>query len=118
VTLDGKPLANASVTFVPMATKENQAPGPTAWGPTDADGRYRLSVTPETPGGVVGKCRIYISGLLPDQMQQQASEERDTGGKRRLPKDPVPEKYNKRTELVFDVPVGGTDKANFDLSSR
>src|SRR5437773_7706146 len=69
VTLDGKPLAKASVTFAPMATKENQAPGPTAWGPTDADGRYKLSITPESPGGVVGKCRIYISGLLPDQMQ-------------------------------------------------
>src|SRR5437588_273271 len=42
VTLDGKPLPKASVTFAPMASKDNQAPGPTAAGLTDADGRYKV----------------------------------------------------------------------------
>ena len=49
VTLDGKPLQKASVTFAPLGTQENQAPGPTAWGPTDADGRYKLAFDKQTP---------------------------------------------------------------------
>jgi hypothetical protein len=115
VTLDGKPLSKASVTFAPMATKENQAPGPTAWGPTDAEGRYKLAFDPQTPGAVVGKCRVYISGLLPDTA---VNDDRDAGRKAKFIRDPVPEKYNTRTELVFEVPAGGTDQANFELKSR
>jgi hypothetical protein len=113
VTLDGKPLAKASVSFVPMATKENLNPGPTAQDLTDADGRFTLSVDPATPGSVVGKCRIYVTTLLSDP----TADDRDAGGAKRV-KDRVPEKYNKKTELVFDVPAGGTDQANFDLKSR
>jgi len=116
VTLDGKPLAKGHITFVPLGTKENQAPGPTAWSFTDADGRYKLVINPATPGAVVGKCRIFITGL--DQ-PMLAEDDRDVGGRRvKLVRDPVPEKYNKRTELVYDVPAGGTDQANFELKSR
>jgi hypothetical protein len=116
VTLDGKPLTKASVTFVPLGTKDNQAPGPTAWGPTDSNGRYTLAIDPQRPGTVVGKCRVYISGVLPEQ--SRIIEDRDTGGVKKLVKDPVPEKYNKSTELVYDVPAEGTDKADFELHSR
>jgi hypothetical protein len=115
VTLDGKPLPKASVTFVPMATKENPNPGPTAQGMTDEDGRYQLSVDVSTPGAVVGKCRIYISTRLSDP----AIDDRDAGGPiRSLPRDKVPSRYNQGTELEFDVPPVGTDKANFDLTSN
>jgi hypothetical protein len=115
VTLDGKPLAKASVTFVPMATKENQSPGPTAQGLTDADGKYQLSVDVSTPGAVVGICRIYISTRLSDP----AIDDRDAGGPvRTLPRDKVPSRYNMGTELTFDVPKGGTDQANFALTSN
>jgi hypothetical protein len=115
VTLDGKPLPMASVTFVPQATKENQSPGPTAQGNTDSDGRYQLSVDVSTPGAVVGKCRIYISTRLSDP----AIDDRDAGGPvRNLPRDKVPARYNMGTELTFDVPPGGTEQANFDLTSN
>jgi hypothetical protein len=114
VTLDGKPLGKASVTFVPMATKENQNPGPTAQALTDADGRYQLSVDVATPGAVVGKCRIYITTLLSDP----AADDRDAGGPVRKVRDKVPSKYNLGTELQFEVPPGGTDQANFDLTSN
>lgn len=114
VTLDGKPLAKASVTFVPMASKANPNPGKTAQGLTDDEGRYQLSVDASTPGAVVGKCRIYISTRLSDP----AIDERDAGGPiRSLPRDKVPAKYNQATELEFDVPPTGTDQANFDLIS-
>src|SRR5262245_13292269 len=76
VTLDGKPLDKALVTFVPMGSKENMAPGPTAAGATDADGRYTLGVDPKTPGSVVGKCRIFITTIQPDA----PADDRDAGG--------------------------------------
>ena len=116
VTLDGKPLAKASVSFVPMATKENLNPGPTAQDLTDADGRFTLSLStaPPTPGSVVGKCRVYISTILSDPV----TDDRDAGGPVKRVRDKVPDRYNKKTELVFDVPAGGTDLANFDLTSR
>ena len=115
VTLDGKPLPKASVTFAPMTTKGNPNPGPTAQGMTDDEGRYQVSIDVSTPGAVVGKCRIYISTRLSDP----AIDERDAGGPiRSLPRDKVPAKYNQATELEFDVPPAGTDQANFDLTSN
>jgi len=115
VTLDGKPLPKASITFVPMASKENLNPGKTAQGITDSEGHYQLSVDASTPGAVVGKCRIYISTRLSDP----SIDERDAGGPiRSLPRDKVPPRYNMGTELTFDVPPSGTDKANFDLTSN
>ena len=113
VTLDGKPLPKASVTFVPMATKENQNPGPTAQGMTDAQGRFQLSVDPETPGAVVGTSRIYITTLLSDP-----ADDRDAGGPVARLRDRVPSRYNQNTELTFDVPPGGADQANFALKSN
>jgi hypothetical protein len=114
VTMDGKPLPKASVTFVPMASKDNLNPGPTAQGITDTDGRYQLSVDTATPGAVVGKCRIYITTILSDP----AIDERDAGGPVRKLRDKVPARYNMGTELEFDVPPGGTAEANFDLTSN
>lgn len=115
VTLDGKPLPKASVTFAPMAQKGHENPGPTAQGLTDAEGRYAVSVDAATPGAVVGTCRIYISTRLSDP----TIDDRDAGGPiRALPKDKVPQRYNTSTELTFDVPKGGTDQANFELTSN
>jgi hypothetical protein len=114
VTLDGKPLPKASVTFVPMASKENQNPGPTAQGMTDSDGRYQVAVDVSTPGAVVGKCRIYVTTILSDP----AIDDRDAGGPIRKVRDKVPQRYNQGTELQFEVPPGGTSQANFHLTSN
>jgi hypothetical protein len=116
VTLDGKPLAKASITFVPMATKENIAPGPTATALTDADGRYTLTVDKDTPGSVVGRCRIFVTTMFTDAPPPPPDQ--DGGPPVRLARDKVPERYNVRTTLTFDVPPSGTDQADFDLKSR
>src|SRR5437868_5176122 len=85
VTLDGKPLAKASVTFVPMASKEKPNPGPTAQGMTDDEGRYQLSLGTDdaAKGAIVGPCRIYITTLLSDPIL----DDRDAGGPRPKARD-------------------------------
>jgi hypothetical protein len=116
ITLDGKPLAKATVSFAPLGTKDNQSPGPTSHGGTDAEGRYSLSlsVNPPTPGSVVGKSRVFITTLHSDP----AADDRDAGGPVKRVKDKVPDRYNMKTELVFEVPSEGTDKADFELKSK
>lgn len=111
VTLNGKPLPKASVTFVPAATKDNPNAGPTAQGITDNEGRFKLNVDPTTSGSVVGNCRVYITTLI----SEPGADDRDAGGPSAKMQDKLPAKYNMKTELTFDVPPEGTDKANFDL---
>src|SRR5687767_15247267 len=54
VTMDGKPLANATVVFIP----ENGRP---AGATTDADGRYELNFNEYREGAIPGKNMVRIS---------------------------------------------------------
>lgn len=116
-TLDGKPLANAWVTFMPVGTKENPNPGPTSAGKTDANGRFTLSIEPGRPGAVVGAHKVSVNAAA----GEGKGEDRDAGGTRAAKekeKEKLPDVYNTRTTLTFDVPPEGTDKADFPLKSR
>jgi hypothetical protein len=117
VTMDGKPLPDVIVTFAPMGTKKNMSPGPTAAALTDADGWYALELDNGEPGAVVGRCRVYINTPLAER--SNGGEEPDSPGPfRRMARERIPAKYSRHTELIFDVPAGGTDQANFDLRSE
>jgi hypothetical protein len=119
VTMDGKPLPKVVVTFAPMGTKENMDVGPTASAVTDAGGQYALKLDAGKPGAVVGKCRVYINTTLEERSKGGGGDEPDAPGPfRRMAREKIPAKYSRQTELVFDVPAGGTDQANFDLQSR
>jgi hypothetical protein len=110
VTLDGKPLPNAHVAFQPVAEGASRNAGSGSFGATDAAGHYTLNLADSgEPGVAVGKHRVEIS-------LKAASDDRDP--KLRPPSKTLPERYNRRTELEFDVPAGGTDQANFDLKSK
>ncbi|HXG11456.1 MAG TPA: hypothetical protein VNK04_17005 [Gemmataceae bacterium] len=61
--LNGKPLANVRVEFMP--DPEQGTEGPTSSGITDKDGRYRLFYADQRPGVVVGKHRVLIHDLAP-----------------------------------------------------
>ncbi|HJZ58381.1 MAG TPA: DUF4198 domain-containing protein [Gemmataceae bacterium] len=113
VTLDGKPLANAWVTFMPVGTKDNPDPGPTAAGKTDAQGKFTLAIEPGRPGAVVGKHKVAINSAGGDEK----GGDRDAGGPRG-PREKLPDVYNYKTTLTFDVPPEGTETANFELKSR
>jgi hypothetical protein len=108
VTLDGKPLEGAVVTFSPTGGDPNGGVGGSS-GRTDAEGRYTLrTVIDDKPGAAVGKHRVVISKFGGTDPKNP-----EGGGKEMLPL-----KYSQNSELTFDVPAGGSDKANFDLKSK
>jgi hypothetical protein len=109
VTLDGQPLANAAVVFQPVAGKDRN-PGPGSGGTTDADGRYTLSVVGTgSRGAVIGKHQVRIT---------LAPEDADPTDDRPHKHKELPAKYNLKTTLEFTVEPGGTDKADFPLTSK
>jgi hypothetical protein len=109
VTLNGKALANATVQFYPDAPPGTTA-GPTSVGHTDEDGRYALALVDNaaTKGATIGKHKVFIT-LTPKD---------DPNDKRPKHYVQLPARYNRRSELTFDVPAGGTPSADFALTMR
>lgn len=103
VTMDGQPLADVTVVFIP----ENGRP---AGATTDAQGKYVLTFTEGRTGAIPGKNKVTISSL------------RDSGegpdGKP-IPARPetIPMKYNSQTTLEFNVEPGKKNIADFNLES-
>lgn len=110
VRLDGKPLAEASITFI---SSRDQVPGR-----TDANGRYELQ-----PGAAANDYRVIISKLegSPQAMlsvDPAAASQAASGVKASSPpKQAVPARYSDpvKTELRFTVSPPGTSRADFDL---
>jgi hypothetical protein len=112
VTLDGKPLANATVTFQPIAEGKDVNPGPGSYGKTDADGRYALRVVgEELEGAYVGRHRVEVQAFA----RERADPNSDT---ERAPPSLVPRKYNFESTLTFEVKPGGSTDANFELMTK
>jgi hypothetical protein len=107
VTLDGAPLADATVLFEPVGRTN---PGPPATAVTDAGGDFTLAISEDKPGAVVGKNRVRISTR---KIESDAAS--DTT--KEVAEERVPERYNTKTDLEFEVPSGGTDSAEFKLST-
>jgi len=79
-------------------------------GVTDAGGVYSLKLMGnDQAGAVVGKHRVEINLVV-------ASDDRDP--RTRPPTKTLPAKYNRNSELNFEVPAGGTDQANFELKEK
>jgi len=91
VTLDGKPLAKASVTYLP------EAGGRPSYGVTDENGRYRLAYSMSQEGAEVGKCSVKITTGI---------ESGDYGSRRA--KEQVPARYSKEPPLVDVLPRSNT----------
>jgi len=109
VTLNGKPLAGAVVTFQPVGTRQRGSPQPEATGSvgrTDALGHYTLRlIQPDRAGAAIGDHTVTISLTTAgrtDAARPKAS---------RLPKS-----WSDGTKRVR-VPPGGTSEANFEIKS-
>ena len=111
VTLDGKPLAGANVSFQPTGDGKTDKPGVGSAAVTDAAGKFTLKTAEAAlrPGAVVGKHVVRISGA---QSQRAANDD----SARPTNQDPVPPHYRDGS-LTFQVPPAGTDKADFALQS-
>lgn len=116
VYVDGVPKAGLHVVFQPMGSKENPNPGRGSNGITDENGRYTLTYDGIKPGAVVGQHRVAVATVLAGEGKNFDPElgspdgEPVEGGT-----EIIPPRYNDQTELTFDVPAGGTDKADFKL---
>ncbi len=129
ITLDGKPLAGADVHFI----GENFA----GYGKTNAEGKYEL-----VQGALAGDNKVTISkidesripgagavqfsdnpddGMDAGQMEAMVDPAASAGGARRMNMtgETIPAHYSDpdKTQLMFVVPPGGTDSADFKLSS-
>lgn len=109
VTLDGRPLGSAHVSFQPVAAG-NPNTGPGSFGRTDAEGRFRLeTIGAHKDGAVVGKHIVRISPYQPEQ---------DLKDDEVRPRDKTLPPQADDGSLRCDVPPGGTDHADFALTSK
>jgi hypothetical protein len=113
VTLNGKPLAGATVTFSPIAKPGEVNAGDGSSGKTNDNGEYTLTTSRGVPGAQVGKHRVGVSAL---SQQAGSSDERPPRGGWPL-KDKVPARYSGDSALTFEVTAGGPNKADFALTS-
>ena len=99
ITLDGQPLPDAFVKFVPESN------GGTSYGKTEADGSYRMKFTDSVYGAFIGNSRVSIGtgDVKPD----------DSG---RIP-ELVPKAYNTETTLEVEV-KSGKNQFDFELDSK
>jgi hypothetical protein len=112
VTLNNKPLPNATVIFQPDTGAAN--PGPGSHGKTDKNGRFTLQLmNGNASGAIVGKHKVSITAYEGDGDDVPSS-----GADSVFRKALVPTEYNANTRLTFTVPASGSDTADFALTSK
>jgi hypothetical protein len=93
VTLDGQPLPEAFIKFIPTSG------GTTSYGKTDSAGKYEMQFTDDEMGAWMGENRVEIRT-----------------GDVQGPAELVPITYNDETTLKAEV-TGGENVFDFDLES-
>ena len=103
MTLDGQPLENAFLEFIPTGDK-----GSGSSGRTNAAGEYGLMFSRDTQGAFLGPHRVRITTreITVDERQREVW----------LP-ERVPARYNAQTELTSEVKPGA-NRFDFDLQSE
>jgi hypothetical protein len=101
--MDGKPLPNATVVFVPANGRPSGAT-------TDEDGNYVLNYTEGRQGAIPGESTVRILTMR--------DADRDENGQP-IPGRPetVPARYNSDSTLTFNVEPEKDNVANFNLTS-
>ena len=118
VLLDGKPYGKAVVSFQPIGVKGGDSPGRGSSAYTDDSGRYVLTCDGTVNGAVIGRHQVRIMTRGSDNVTadpEQGSSDDTSGQKREV--DPIPPEWHSQSKKEFDVVPGGTDKANFDITS-
>lgn len=109
VTLDGQPLAGATLCFQPITGKGAAADaGIGSFGKTDEQGRYSLRlIDPDQPGALVGKHLVTVSTAVAADPNSDLVQLKQ------------PERVSKRSRTQeVEIPAGGTDRADLKFFSR
>jgi hypothetical protein len=114
VTLDGKPLANAGIVFIPVG----QTRGGTCSGATDDNGRYELTDRDGRKGTTVGEFKVTCNKwVMPDgkDFPRDSKVSPLESNAREL----LPPRYSNeaQTQLKATIPEGGKT-VDFELKTR
>ena len=110
VTLDGKSLSGAVLTFISQSAK-----GSPSYGGTDNDGRYSLMFTSSKSGAMVGDHLVEI-----ETTKVSAAEAKELvaqGLPAPAPYVAIPKKYRKAGALVAKV-AAGSNTIDFELTTK
>ncbi len=122
VTFNGQPYKNAVVTFQPVAGKDNLNPGRGSSGVADDSGRFTLRTDDGHDGAVVGKHLVRIwtkfDGGAAKIDPNLGSPDGDPKANTKADVEPLPREWNATSTKQFEVPAGGTDRANFDIVKK
>lgn len=119
VTIDGEPLAEASVAFHPKAG------GRPAYGLTRADGSYELTAIERGDGALIGEHRVTITAVKVEQSEKAKAMAEELGSLSSampMPKPKevwlAPESYSQveNSGLTFTVERGAANQADFALT--
>jgi len=99
VTMDGQPVANATLIFQKSGARPSAAR-------TDADGKYELVYTDEVNGVALGTHTVFISTFSEGDEDQDIARQKET----------IPAKYNNNSDLTAEV-VAGSQVIDFALES-
>jgi hypothetical protein len=120
VTLDGKPVTNGLVTFMPAAG------GRPATGKTNTSGQYEL-LGVDGKGALLGQHRVTVTTLQevvaaaemssdsPEYAKQAVADPSDYDSAAVV--EPIPARYNTNTELTFEV-KSGSNVIDLELKSE
>ena len=118
VTLDGKPYALGVVSFQPIGTKEDPNPGRGSSAFTDANGKFSLKCDATIDGAIVGKHLVRIMSRSEGATSiAPGTSSPDGAPTAKISADPIPPEWNGESKVEFEVPAGGSDKANFDIKT-
>jgi hypothetical protein len=118
VTIDGVPYPDAVISFQPIGTPDNPNPGRGSSAYTDANGRFVLKGDNGREGAMVGKHLVRIMTKGSDFVGQSPGGTPDDAPVGRKKVDPIPPEWNALSNVEFEVPKGGTNKANFDIITK
>lgn len=111
VTLDGTPVANATISFISEKHQYH------ATGNTDANGKFAMRAFPSKTGAVPGDYRVELMKSVAGDRPPGASEDEPVAVNLR---NELPSKYASMTtsQLTASVPEAGTNQLLFELTSK
>jgi hypothetical protein len=104
------------VSFQPIGPAENPNPGRGSSAYTDESGRFVL-ISDKHIGAVVGKHLVRITTRAKELAGEPGVGSPDGAPVERRA-EPIPPEWNAESQMQFDVPPGGTNQANFDITTR